>query len=91
MISKVGDQGTFGDNLDKFNKEGYISLRQRDALTALLEVGHAIAHRGFNPSARDLDNTLDITEGILAAIFIHPESAEELADRVPPRPPRQKH
>src|SRR5262245_2603494 len=90
MIINVGDQHSFDANLDEFHKKGYISLFQRDALSATLNAGHAVTHRGFQLSPDELDTALNITENIIEAIFIHPESAEELARRVPPRPPRPK-
>jgi len=85
MINKIADHGTFARNLEIFHSQGYISLAQRDAISAILDVGHAAAHRGFKPSGEDLETALDIAEGLIAAIFIQPGSAEELADRVPAR------
>jgi hypothetical protein len=85
MILQVGDQGTFAANLDAFFDKGYISLVQRDAMNAILHVGHAVTHRVFNPTKRDLETALDIAEGIFAAIYVHPEDAARLANRVPPR------
>jgi Domain of unknown function (DUF4145) len=89
MIAKIGDRGSFSKNLDHFHELGYISLVQRDALTALLEARHAVTHRSFHPTERDLDTLLDIIERLLAAIYTHSDTAETLAKRVPPRgPPR---
>ncbi len=88
MVSKVGDQGSFTRNLDAFHDRGFISLVQRDAMSAILDAGHAVTHRSFNPRKEDLDTALDIAEGIVAAIYVHTEAATKIADRVPPRPPR---
>jgi hypothetical protein len=85
IITKVGDHQTFRKNLEQFCDAGYISLMQRDALNESLEAGHAATHRFFNPTQQDLDILLNITEGILAAIYIHPDQAEFLSKRVPPR------
>ena len=85
IITKVGDHETFRKNLEQFYDAGYISLVQRDALNDSLEAGHAATHRLFNPTQQDLDILLNITEGILAAIYIHPDQAEFLSKRVPPR------
>jgi len=48
-----------------------------------LESGHAATHRFFNPTEQDLDILLNFSEGILAAIYIHPDQAEFLSKRVP--------
>jgi hypothetical protein len=88
MIAKVGDLKTFDGKLDAFQTAGYISLLQRDALEATIEIGHAVMHRAFRPSEDDLQKALDIVEGVLAPLFVHKEAGEKLADRVPPRAPR---
>ncbi len=85
IIAEVGDHQTFRKNLEQFYDAGYISLVQRDALNDSLQAGHAATHRLFNPTQQDLDILLNITEGILAAIYIHPDQAEFLSKRVPPR------
>jgi len=88
MVAKVGDQGSFTKNLDAFHEKGFISLVQRDAMSAILDAAHAVTHRSFSPKKEDLNTALDIAEGIIAAIHIHTQAATKIADRVPPRPPR---
>jgi hypothetical protein len=86
MIHKVGDNGSFGKNLDAFQQAGYISLVQRDALNDILDAGHAAIHRAYEPKTKDIEIGLDITEGVLAAIFVHADAAKEVSARVPARP-----
>ena len=90
MIQMVGDHQTFDQKLDKFQKQGYVSEIQRDAMSATLEVGHAVMHRGHLPTERDLTVALDIVEGVLAPIYGHKIEADKLIDKVPPRAPRPK-
>ena len=90
MVTKVGDQGTFAKNLDAFCDKGFVSPVQRDAINHVLEVGHATIHRRFVPKRSDLNTALDIVEGVLAAIYVHPRAAAELSDRVPTRTPTGK-
>ncbi len=85
MIGKVGDQGSFAKNLDAFYENKYISLVQRDAMSDILDAGHAAMHREYKPSETDLKTALDITEGIFSAIFVHTEAARKVASRVPAR------
>jgi Domain of unknown function (DUF4145) len=91
MISKVGDKGSFGNNVNAFLDGGWISPIQRDAMNDILEVGHAAIHRSFKPNERELSTALDIIESIFAAIYLHGEAAAEIADRIPPRAPRTKN
>jgi Domain of unknown function (DUF4145) len=88
MIAKVGDLRTFDEKLDAFQRAGFISLIQRDAMRATLDVGDAAMHRAFVPTDRDLNTSLDIAEGVMAAIYCHQEAAENMGNRVPPRKPK---
>jgi hypothetical protein len=90
MVSKVGDLGSFEKQLDAFEKAGYISFIQRDAMKATLEVGHAAMHRAYKPTEEDVKVALDIVEGVMAPLYHHKSKAEKMADRVPPRAPRMQ-
>jgi hypothetical protein len=85
MIMMVGDLRTFDEKLDAFQDKGYISLLQRDAMRATLNVGDAAMHRGHLPTDDDLSLALDIVEGVFAPIFAHRDKAEQLGAAVPPR------
>jgi hypothetical protein len=90
MVSKIGDLGSFEQQLDAFEKGGYISFIQRDAMMTTLEVGHAAMHRAYRPTEEDVKVALDIVEGVMAPLYHHRSKAEKMADRVPPRPPRKQ-
>jgi len=68
-----------------FFEKGFISQVQRDAMSAVVEAGHAVTHRNYQPSETDLNTALDITEGIAAAIFRHVDAAVDLSEKVPKR------
>ena len=84
-IAKVGDQGTFAPNLNKFLEEGFIAKIQLTAIKHILESGHAAIHRGYNPVEHDLNTALNIVEAITETIYFHEEEAKQVAARVPPR------
>jgi hypothetical protein len=85
MIDKCGDQGSFPKNLEAFRSAGFIGQKQVEALKDTLELGHASIHRNFDPSAEEIHLALDITEGILAAVYVHSEQAITLKKRIPPK------
>lgn len=87
MKSKVGDYN-FAVLLDRFQKADYISTRQHGTLGEILEVGHAAAHRGWEPTESDITTLLDITEGLIKGVFFHEDDARTLYQKVPKRPPR---
>lgn len=83
MIDTVSDCGTFAGNLAAFAQQGYISVKQRDILDAVLEAGHATIHRAYEPTDEDLSTCIDIAESVLQTIYVHPDKAAELARRIP--------
>jgi len=85
MINKTGDKGSFSKNLESFAAYGLISLSQEDILNTVLEAGHATMHRAYSPSTEDLHTCMDITESIIASVYIHPEKAEKLKTKIPKR------
>jgi DNA-binding PadR family transcriptional regulator len=85
MIAKVGDQGSFVRNLEKFETDGYVSPRQREQVEAILEAGHATTHRNFKPSRYDLITLVDIAESIVQTVYVHEDQVAALRKRVPPR------
>ena len=89
MIARVGDlEGGFDKKLDAFQAKGYISLLQRDAMRATLDVGNAAMHRAFKPTEDDIRTALDIVEAIFAVIFHHKDAADRMVNRMPARTPR---
>jgi hypothetical protein len=85
MIHKVSDNGSFKNNLDEFEKQGYISHNQNSILNTILETGHATIHRGYSPSKKDLTICMDITEHLIATIYIHPNEVMRLSKKIPQR------
>jgi predicted Fe-S protein YdhL (DUF1289 family) len=85
MVQKVGDNGSFNKNLDAFEKHGYISSSQNSILNTVLETGHATMHRSYSPTRDDLLTCMDISENLVASIFIHPREAAKLTKKIPPR------
>jgi hypothetical protein len=88
MIDRVGDNGTFTQNLNAFEREGYIGKKQVKVVESTLEVGHASIHRSYTPYKDDLITLTDILETILKTIYIHGPQTEELDKRIPKRKSR---
>jgi hypothetical protein len=85
MVDKVGDHGCFSKTINSFCEEGYITSIQKDRLATVLDLGHASVHREFKPEPEDLRTALDIVESLIADIYVHPDRAKRLAERVPGR------
>lgn len=86
MVEKVGDVGTFGDKLKKLEALGFISSHNREVLSAALDLGSAVSHRGHVPNPEDANAVMDIVENLLHAVYVLPGMAERLRTNTPTRP-----
>ena len=85
MISKVGDKGSFVQNLSEFESRGFVSRIQKERLETILEAGHAAIHRGYKPSKEDLITLVDIAEGVVQTIYLHGSKVDDLKKKIPAR------
>jgi len=85
MVEKVGDVGTFDAKLKQLEGMGVISSRNREVLSAALDVGNAAIHRGHAPDPADVNAVIDIVENLLHAVYVLPGMAQRLRTNTPPR------
>jgi hypothetical protein len=86
LVETVGDVGTFSEKLSAFMGKGYISEKQRKLIDSIIDAGSASAHRGYDPSAEDLNTLLDVTENLIETIYVHEGQVAAVTKKVPPRP-----
>lgn len=84
MSLTVGDVGGFAQKLDKLVADGHLGKFDRDILDAALEAGHAAAHRGHQPTSKEMGQVMDIVENLIQKLALS-KSAAALAKRTPPR------
>ncbi|HEY3910357.1 MAG TPA: DUF4145 domain-containing protein [Stellaceae bacterium] len=88
MVEKVGDHQTLGQNVDAFLQAGYVAPQSHEIFRkSLIEAGNAAMHRGYNPLSDDVDTLLDVTESLVASIYVHPKRAAEVRKKIPQRTP----
>ena len=85
MISRVGDLGSFRAHLDAFEDQGFVTVNQKKQLEAILDAGHAAAHRAYKPGGLILQTLLDLTEHIIESVFLHEDKIAHLRQTVPRR------
>jgi Domain of unknown function (DUF4145) len=91
MIAKVGDRGGLGDNIEAFLKAGHVAEQDHKLFKEkIVEIGNAAMHRGYNPTLQDIETLLDITESLIASIYVHPYRVAQMAQGMPPRTSRKK-
>lgn len=85
MHEKVGDHGSFASNLTAFEEAKFISSTQKETLQIVIEVGSATIHRGFRPSAENIDAILGVMESVVKSIYLDHPNVQKI--KIPPRPP----
>jgi hypothetical protein len=85
-VDQVGDKGSFKDKLSALCTADVTTKKQMEILLKVVDSGNASAHRGFKPDAEDIDTALGIVEHLLSSVYLHPQSAAELAKKTPARP-----
>lgn len=87
MIEKVGDHKGFKNNIDAFQKAGYLSIRQAGVLDSLVNAGHAAIHRQWEPTTEDVATLLELTNSVIESVYLHEDRVKALEKNVPARPP----
>lgn len=87
---KVGDCGGFEQNLKALVDGEFISSRDRDILSTVVEMGHAATHRGHQPAISDVADMLDVVENMLTRMYRAPMQAARLRERTPHRKSNKK-
>jgi hypothetical protein len=82
------DAGGFKRKLEDMVREEHIALTQHQNLNALVETGHAAAHRGFNPTPEMVDSMWGIAMNALESFFVLKPKAQKLMADTPARTSR---
>ena len=90
------DQGlTFGEKLDELVTMKLIGAVDKDRMAVLVDAGSAALHRGWRPTAEDLDAVMAVLEHFIFEAFVAPdrrrkldEGAAKVKTKVPPRKKR---
>ena len=78
IVDKIGDVGSFKEKLSKLESELYIDATEKELLDAVLETGHAAAHRAYAPDGELLESVIDILESLFDRIYFKPIRDKEL-------------
>lgn len=76
----------FERKLNELIKAGQLTPIQHEALSAVVEVGHAAAHRAHVPSERDVLMMFEVLHHVLCSAYGLQNTPSELKARTPPKP-----
>lgn len=88
-VELLGSDDTFKEKTKKLRAAGHILQTDKTALDAVIEAGHASAHRGHFPNQDDLTAILDIAEQLLHRQYIQPDLVKNLVTNTPLKPKRK--
>jgi hypothetical protein len=76
---------TFQEKLNQLQSKGHISASERTHLDILTDAGSAAAHRGWKPTALQLDTVMKIVETFIHRKFVLETEVKQLKSQIPPR------
>jgi hypothetical protein len=88
-LLKIDPDLTFKEKLDQLQNEGHISASERRYLDILTDAGSAAAHRGWKPTAEQLNTVMSIVETFIHRKFILESEVKRLKTQIPRRKKRK--
>jgi hypothetical protein len=89
-LLKIDPALPFKQKLDELQNRGHISASERGHLDILTDAGSAAAHRGWQPSANELNTVMSIVETFIHRKFILESEVKRLKAQIPRRKERRK-
>ncbi|OAN78206.1 hypothetical protein A8B82_10710 [Sulfitobacter sp. EhC04] len=74
---------SFEQKLAELKSVGFIVETERNVLAVLIDAGSAAAHRGWEPTAKQLEAMVTLLESFLHRSFLMEEISEDLRAKVP--------
>ena len=89
-LLRIDSALTFKEKLDQLQNKGHISASERAQLDILTHAGSAAAHRGWKPTADQLNTVMSIVETFVHRKFVLESEAKRLKAQIPRRKKRRK-
>ena len=90
-MQKFETAGSLGANIEAFLNAGYVAQQDHKLFKEkVVELANATMHRGYTPAPEDIHTLLDITEALVASIYVHPHRVARRGQGMPPRVQRKK-
>ena len=87
-LLEIDPAKTFQQKLDELKAGDHITEKEKTVLGELIDAGSAAAHRGWQPTPKQLDAMMIILEAFLHRAFLLADIGAELGKGVPKRQPK---
>ncbi len=88
-LLKIDPALTFKEKLNQLQSKGHISASERTHLDILTDAGSAAAHRGWKPTAEQLNTVMAIVEAFIHRKFVLEAEVKRLKPQIPRRQRRR--
>jgi hypothetical protein len=89
-VERLGRDVGFAEGLDGMVTAGLMAENTRGHLATAVGLGHAVVHRGHEPTAEEIEKALKIVESWLQSLLTLPATAADLKASVPSDPRRRQ-
>ena len=80
---------TFEEKIEELKTQGRIGQYEQEDLATMVDAASAAMHRGWKPSADELDTMMTTLERFIHHSFMLKGKAAKLKEKVPPKPKRE--
>lgn len=89
VLDHIEDQGVFKKNLIKFVEQGYMTSKQADLVSDVVDAGNAAVHRAYFPNPSDLLVCVEVVKHLAHGVYILGPLVHAMAENTPRRPDKQ--
>lgn len=89
MRDHVGEKGSFKEYLTSFRQAGYVTDQHAKLIEAVVDAGHASAHRAYFPNAPDLRICIDVVKHLMEGVYVLKPKVDSVSENTPTRTPKK--
>ena len=86
ILDHIDDKGNFKKNIDEFVKQGYMTNKQADLVSSVVDAGNAAAHRAYFPDAANILVCVEVVKHLAHGVYILGPMVNAMAKNTPSRP-----
>lgn len=90
ILDHIEERGTFKANIEEFVKRGFMTSKQAEVVSSVVDAGNAAVHRAYFPNREDILLCLEVVKHLAHGLYILGPQIEELAAKTPRRPSKVK-
>lgn len=90
VLDHIDDRGTFKGNIEEFVKRGFMTSKQADLVSSVVDTGNAAVHRAYFPNRADILLCVEVVKHLAHGVYILAPQVDEMAAKTPQRPSKGK-